>query len=37
VNKEGQLNLDFADDINRDSCLVKGPAVKEAAATEKQS
>jgi NAD(P) transhydrogenase subunit alpha len=37
VNKEGQLNLDFADDINRDSCLVKGPAVKEAAATEKKS
>ena len=37
VTKDGQLNLDFSDDINRDSCLVKGPAVKEAAATEKAS
>jgi H+-translocating NAD(P) transhydrogenase subunit alpha len=37
VDKQGQLNLDFADDINRDSCLVKGPAVKEAAAAEKTS
>jgi NAD(P) transhydrogenase subunit alpha len=32
VTKDAQLNLDFADDINRSSCLVKGPAVKEAAA-----
>ena len=37
VTKDGQLNLDFSDDINRDSCLVKGPAVKEPAATEKAS
>ncbi len=38
VTKDGQLNLDFADDINRESCLVKGPAVKEpAAAAEKVS
>lgn len=37
VTKDGQLNLDFADDINRDSCLVKGPAAKEPVATEKTS
>ncbi len=37
VTKDGQLNLDFSDDINRESCLVKGPAVKEPAAAEKAS
>lgn len=37
VTKDGQLNLDFSDDINRDSCLVKGPAVKDAAPAEKAS
>jgi NAD(P) transhydrogenase subunit alpha len=35
VTKDGQLNLDLADDINRASCLVKGPAAKEPAAAEK--
>jgi NAD(P) transhydrogenase subunit alpha len=37
VTTEGALNLDLSDDINRESCLVKGPAVKEPATTEKAS
>jgi NAD(P) transhydrogenase subunit alpha len=35
--KDGQLNLDFSDDINRDTCLVGGAPRAEAAATEKTS
>ena len=35
VTKDGQLNLDLSDDINRASCLVQGPAAKEPAAAEK--
>jgi NAD(P) transhydrogenase subunit alpha len=37
VTKDGQLNLDLSDDINRASCLVKGLAAKEPAAAEKAS
>jgi NAD(P) transhydrogenase subunit alpha len=37
VTKDGRLNLDLSDDINRGACLVQGPAAQEAAAAEKAS